>query len=582
MTSLPPSRIFSYDFSESDRDVMRTPVPLVIMANYLNRLGFIDYINRRLIWDPSQCKFSPGVLAQLLVLIPFIPSQRRISLFAIPHIYAKMDLELVTGYKIDPITEQEIRADELNDDLFARLLDRIFAYGCSKLFQDLAITVRTTFTLQENFILHSDTTSHVLFGNHSPDDESEDEISPIHITYGYSKDKQPNLKQIITGMITDGDGLALFTYPLDGNYSDTTWNAMIIALLHEIFGSEFHKYTYVADSKFMTKENYLALMSVKPSIPFISRVPQSFCGKLSERMKKLADKQNKWKFLGTCCNYPSKNAAEYYASTIQTNVYTFGVYVHVYKTTEKRGKIEREVEKEITKLEKEITLISKREFFCEEDAVVEMETFRTSHSKMMIEAELEVVREVTYKRPRGKSPKIPKPPKEEIKWKIAKLGIKRKEEGIEEKIKNASTFCLLTNISPDEKSSQEILLTYKAQSNVEGQFSILKQPLMAATIFLEKPKRIEALMILIYFAALLHGILRVLSRIELQKEENPPKWGNGRRAVTRPTSRTMLEILGKFTVVLKEGVTTIDVTEQEMEKEFERVLRVVRFDPGFV
>ena len=552
------------------------------MANYLNRLGFIDYVNRRLTWDPTQCKFSPGVLAQLLILIPFIPSQRRISLFAVPHMYAKMDLELLTGYKIDPITEQEIRADELNDDLFARLLDRIFAYGCSKLFHDLAITVRTTFHLPENYILHSDTTSHVLYGAYSQDDENENEIPPIHITYGYSKDKQPNLKQIITGMITDGDGLALFTFPLDGNYSDTSWNAMIIAVLHEIFDSKFHNYTYVADSKFMTKENYLALMNVAPSIPFVSRVPQSFCGKLSERMKKIADKQNDWKSLGTCCNYPSKDAAVYYATTIQPSVYTFDVYVHVYKTTEKRAKIEREVEKERVKLEKEITQLCKRKFFCENDAVVGMESFLASRSHLMLEAELGVIKEVTYKKPRGKPPKVPKPLEEIIKWKIVKWGIKRKEEEIEEKIKNASTFCLITNIAPDVKSSRDILLTYKGQSNVEGQFSILKQPLMAATIFLEKAKRIEALMTLIYFAALLHGILRVLSRSELQKEENPPRWGNGRRAVTRPTSRTMLEILGKFTVVLKEGVTTIDVTESEMEKEFEKVLRVVRFDPEFV
>jgi len=254
----------------------------------------------------------------------------------------------------------------------------------------------------------------------------------------------------------------------------------------------------------------------------------------------------------------------------------------VYKTTEKRAKIERDVEKERTKLEKEIIRLCKREFFCENDAIVDMESFLASRSNLMLEAELGVVREVTHKKPRGKPPKNPKPLEEIIKWKITKLGIKRKEEEIEEKIKNASTFCLLTNIPPDEKSSQEILLTYKGQSNVEGQFSILKQPLMAATIFLEKAKRIEALMILIYFAALLHGVLRVISRLELQKEENPPRWGNGRRAVTRPTSRTMLEILGKFTVVLKEGVTTIDVTEPEMEKEFERVLKVVRFDPRFV
>jgi hypothetical protein len=63
---------FEHLVSESQSMTKRTPFPLVLMANYLNRLGFIDYINERVSWDPKQCTYSPGVLAQLLVLAPFL------------------------------------------------------------------------------------------------------------------------------------------------------------------------------------------------------------------------------------------------------------------------------------------------------------------------------------------------------------------------------------------------------------------------------------------------------------------------------------------------------------------------------
>jgi len=580
--TLPPTRTFHFTFSDTERIAQKTPFPLVGMANYLNRLDFINYINNRLSWDETQCKFSPGVLAQLLVLVPFIPAQRRIALYAIPHAYEKMDLELVTGYKNDPITGQKIEACELNDELFARLLDRIHTYGPSKLFHDLAITVRTTFSLPINFEFHSDTTSHVLYGSYIQNGVTECEIPTITIARGYSKDKQPNLLQIQTGMITDGDGLPLFAFPLDGNNSDTVWNATIIAVLHEVFGPEFSKHIYVADSKLMTKKNFLALMQGEFPIPFVSRLPENFCDKLSERMKHLAYRKDKWEYVGTCCNYPSKNAPVYYVSTIETCVYGFNVYVHVYKTREKREKVERDVAAETEELEKKVTNLSKNEFFCEKDATVAMEEFLASNSRLMVEAELEVVVEVTHTKPPGRPPKNPKPLEEKVRWRIVKQGIKRKEDKITNKIEKLSTFCLITNSDPSEKSSQEILVTYKGQSNVEGQFSILKQPFMAATIFLEKPGRIEALMVIIYFAALLHGILRLIARIEIQKEEEPPRWGPDRRPVVRPTSRTMLGILAKFTVIQRGGVTIIDATTVEMEKEFERVLRVIQFDSGFV
>ena len=564
--------------SESHSNTKRTPFTVVLMAYYLNRLGFIDYINDRVSWDPKQCKYSPGILALLLVLAPFLPSQKKIALVSLSDAYSKVDLKVITGYKYDPITNEEIKATELNDDQFARLLDRISTYGCEKLFHDLAIRVRCTFSLPENYIFHVDTTSHILYGRYPTSGED----STLHVTYGHSKDKRPDLKQIMTGAVTDGDGLPLFAMALNGNTADCSFNELTISLLKSVYGPELRNHVYIADSKLLTEPNVMALMQDEFPIPFISRIPSNFDKKLGETMKYRAYEQNEWEDLGTCCSHPSKDSPLYWAITFSVVSSGFDMYVHVYKTTEKQDKIEKKVKREEENLRKELEKLGKREFFCEKDAKTECDSFLLSHSRLMVEAELDVIQEVTLKNSRGRPSKTPKPPEEITRWKVVTVGIMRKEEKIEEEVKKASTFCLLTNVSPREQSSRETLLLYKEQSHVESLFSVLKQPMMAETIFLEKDERIQALMTLLYFTVLLHGILRVISHIELEKEESPPRWGLNRRKIVRPTSQTMLGILAMFTLVSRDGEMVIDANHFEMRKDLGKILKVVRLDLGFL
>ena len=366
--------------SKSQSMAKRTPFSLVLMANYLDRLGFIDYINERVSWDPKQCKYSPGVLAQLLVLAPFLPFHKKIALVSLSNAYSKVDLKVVTGYKYDPIANEKIEDTELNDDQFARLLDRISTYGCEKLFHDLAIRARCIFSLPENYIFHVDTTSHVLYGRYPTSDEN----SALYITYGHSKDKRPNLKQIMTGAVTDGDGLPLFATALNGNTADCSFNEVTISLLKAVYGPELRNHVYIADSKLLTEPNVIALMQGDSPIPFISRIPANFGNKVGETMRHRAYNQNEWEDLGTCCSHPSKHSPVYWATTFPVIASGFDMYVHVYKTVEKREKIEKKVKQEEEKLTKELEKLGKREFFCEKDAKTELDSFLRSHFHLIL------------------------------------------------------------------------------------------------------------------------------------------------------------------------------------------------------
>jgi len=550
----------------------RTPVQLLIIASYLNRLNFIETVNRHVRWDENQWKFSPGVLAQLMVLLPFLPSFSKVPLSRIHERYSGIDLELLVGEPIDPT--------ELNDDLFARLLDRIYESDCSRLLLKVALSVRLTFNLPENLILHSDTTSHVLYGDYLPEDGV---TPPIDITYGYSKQKRNDLKQVETGMVTDGDGLILYCYTMDGNKADCTYNNEVILKLKEIYGQEFSKYIYIADSKLLTEPNFISLTEGDWPIRFISRIPENFSKKIAEKIRARAFEEDNWVSLGHCCNYPNDSeSSKYSVFTTEVSVYGHPCYIHLYQTSDGEKKTIRAIEKSESSLKKSIETLLKKEFACEPDAIAEINRFTKEHSTDLVYAVLTVQKVETWNRGRGRPGKNPKPSVLNISWKINCDEIRRNEPIIEEKRRKSSTFALLTNISPDDVSSRDILLHYKGQIKVENNFMLLKKPLLAATIFLEKPERIMALMTMLYFSVLLHGILRVITHIELGKFEAPPKINSNNRPLIRPSSDTMIWILSLFTLVSEDDRFYIESVMPDRNKQIPILFQLTRFDLEYI
>ena len=549
-----------------------TPLQLIIIASYLNRLHFIDQINTKVEWDKTQWKYSPGVLAQLLVLLPFVSSLRKIPLSRIHESYSGIDLELLVGETIAPI--------DLNDDLFGRVLDRIYAANCSELFLSISLSVRLTFDLPENTILHSDTTSHVLYGDYIPDDGY---IPPLTITYGYCKQKRNDLKQIQTGMVTDGDGIILYCSPLDGNMADCTYNNEVILELKRLFGAEFKKYTYIADSKLLTHPNFERLTEGEHPIRFISRIPENFYKKIVETIRIRAFAENSWVDLGPCCNHPNDGrSVKYSVYTAGVMIYGVPCFIHLYQTSDGEKKVQRAIEKGMDSLNEALSILQKKEFACEPDAIAEANRFAKEFSSNLVNSDLIVTKTESLIRPRGRPGKNSKPRAVVVSWKIKGSKIYRNEAAIEEKRQRSSTFALLTNIAPELMSPREILLHYKGQNQVEHNFMLLKEPLVAATIFLEKPERIMALMTMLYFSVLMHGILRVISHTELESLEEPPLINSNNRPLIRPNSDTVIWILSLFTMISNEYQIHIEAKMTERIDQIGLILQLVRFDPEYV
>ncbi|NET05955.1 MAG: IS1634 family transposase [Symploca sp. SIO2B6] len=95
---------------------------------------------------------------------------------------------------------------------------------------------------------------------------------PIQITYGYSRDKRPDLKQFLLELIVSGDGdIPLFIRAADGNESE---QAVFGKILKEFKSRVDFESIMVADSALYSQKNLLLMQD----LPWITRVPLSVKG----------------------------------------------------------------------------------------------------------------------------------------------------------------------------------------------------------------------------------------------------------------------------------------------------------------
>ena len=114
---------------------------------------------------------------------------------------------------------------------------------------------------------------------------------------------------------------------------------------------------------------------------------------------------------------------------------------------------------------------------------------------------------------------------------------------------------------------------------MEHNFSVLKTPLLASTLFLERPERIEAMMTLLYFSVLMHGILQVISRTRIAACKEAPPLGPQNRPLIRPMSETMLNILALFEIISNGDAVSIRSKAPERRTQLDQLLYLVDFSP---
>ncbi len=238
---------------------------LPIVSAYARELGVVEDINRL-------CGRAKGVNAgQVCLALILDILTGRSPLFRLEDSFANSDIELLPG--------KGISVSQLNDDAVGRVLDRLYDVGTNKILSAVALRAVKLFDLDVSHV-HQDTTSRSVYGDYELREEG-DSLSPFLITHGFSKDKRPDLKQLIHSLLCVDDGIPIYTKCEDGNASDKVINRNLIRKMVERMAELGQdNFVYVADSALVTKENLRLMDDEKNGFRSLSRLPMTFheCG----------------------------------------------------------------------------------------------------------------------------------------------------------------------------------------------------------------------------------------------------------------------------------------------------------------
>jgi len=529
--------------SAEQRDVEQTPLLALIVATFLDRLGFVPFINSVVTWDQKQWRVSPGNLAKALIITPFICIGARIPLYSIHENYQSVDMSL--------LFEDPVKPEWLTRDAFACLLDRIYDAGCENIFTQIALKVYDTFKIPFNAVFHGDTTTFVLYGEYPDTDPDNDgEAVPA---FGHSKDGRPNLKQVVLGMVTDKLGIPLLVTVRSGNQNDSKWNRAIIDSLSDLLKTATSKVTYIADSKLTTGPNITKL--IRNGFSFVSVCPANFEKKLAERCVRTAYQKNEWINIGTYREPRTIRLVEYEVQECRESVCGAICRLLVFRSTQTKKDAVKKLEKEKKDVLDLVTASTTKEFSCEADALKEIAALEKNlRNRVWTVACSLVTKDLELeKRPVGRPPKNAKPLPKTTVWMIDAGDLIVRQDLYDLMRWKHESFVLITNVTEDHTSAIEILRLYKEQKTVEDNFSVMKRPSMVDTLFLKTPKRIVALITLLSFALLIQVIIRVLVQRNLDAMDEKPGIDHNGKPLARIGLKKIMRFLGYYTVISEEG-----------------------------
>lgn len=533
-----------------------------LIAAYCREIRLAEIVNNIVRWDSKQWNVTPGDLLVAMVINLLVD---RAPLYRIRNFYVNRDLDLLFG-------QGRMTLEALNDRHFGTLLDRLYEAGPELVYHSITASAITTHNIDIKQ-LHADTTSKAVQGAY-------EQGEGLNITWGHSKDKRPDLKQFLYGLIV-ADGVPVAGKVMDGNTSDKTWNKEIIKELAAILSPRIaQEVLYIADSAFVTEET-LAKVN-QQQVKFISRLPGTF--KLVDELKEQALAQDNWVQVGSFSD--SKKAAKYRVWESRAQLYSqeyrfIVVHSSALEATKART-IERKIQKEEKELAQKCKALAKRAFACEADAIAELAAFQKEHRDAYHKLNGQIICKEEKKKRQGRGrPPAGYTPEYEIKWYVECSVGAVKPEAVQKALAREAMFILITNVLDSSSlSAAEALQKYKEQNSVEIRFRWLKDPTTVKQIWLDTPSRVMALGFVFLIGLLVYCLLERRIRKNLAQESKPIRL-HGNRLTKKPTAAAFLQLFNDIVTVRcinEDGSTTRGLPPRYNTEELKRALRLAGFD----
>jgi len=306
------------------------------------------------------------------------------------------------------------------------------------------------------------------------------------------------------------------------------------ALIDEFKASDTPRFL-IADSKLYGEKSRHTLAQ----IPFITRIPGSL--KLEQAAIDQAlsdplawmdwDKGYRYQRLGLC----------HYGMEQRWLVIHSKVALDRAKAT-----LDRQQEKEHQRIKKALFHLQAQRF----DSKTSAEKALTQLTNTWKMHQLKDISFTEHKRYAKKGRPNAQTPIEAIEWQIhASYDVD--QAYMEAQAQHKACFVLGTNIADNVLTDFEVFQGYKSQSNVEGGFRFLKDPLFfVSSLFLKKPSRIEALLMVMTLSLFVYSIAqrRLRANLQAQNQTLPNQ-------IDQPTKRPTL----RWVFQLFEGIHLINL-----------------------
>jgi len=483
----------------------------------------------------EQRKISVGTATKAMILNGLGFANR--TLYLTPSFFKDKAVDLLLGEDID--------ASDLNSHSLGTALDRLYEWGLSRIFYNVALKAIKTYGIKISS-RHLDGTTFMLHGNSYQ--EGGEKIGQIELKRGYNKQKRNDLRQFVLEMISANvEGIPLFIKAASGNKTDKTeFPAVLEEYLAQMkeADEELSGYT-VADSALYSEENIQRIAAIK----WISRVPET----LKQAKTELSTYASRsWIDFENAPGYKYVEISSTYGGISQRWLIVWSSQAE--KRSEKT--VSKWVSKEKVHLEKGIKGLKKVAYSTEHQATQALSEWYEKDTKKSQKryhrlGKLKVVEQAHYGRGRRKANAVPI----RIDYQIKSVELIEDEQSIKDVIRQTAQFILATNDTDKSNlSADEWLHLYKnEQQKVERGFRFLKDPMfLLSHVFLELPRRIMALSMVMGLCLLIYTLAQFKLRKALQ-QTNQTIPNQLKKPIQNPTMRWVFQLFSGIHVMYIKG-----------------------------
>lgn len=522
---------------------------LGLVAATIDKLGLIEKIDSRLpVSKEKGAKVSMGQRVAAMILNGLGFMDNRLYMFP----------EFLENKPVDRLLGDGLKAEDFNDDALGRCLDAIHDYGTTELFSDLAFSIG----VEQNLLgcsANIDSSTLSVYGDYAEQTQDDGVVMPASandnnvatandepeeteslvpktptVTHGYSKDHRPDLKQVVINLATTGAaGFPIWFECHSGNASD---KKILLGAAERMQGlcdqlKDSPSFLYVADSAM-----YESCVNNAGDMPWLSRVPEHL--KVAKKLVQQADEDFVWTELGKgyrICTIENRYKGIHQRWCIVSSE-------QAYKRETKT--LDKNISKMEEKAKKELWHLSCQTYGCEKDAEKALVRFEKSLKFHSVVGEIQ-----TITKHKGKGRPKKGDIAEVVGYKI-QGELSKSSEKIDPVRRQKGRFILATNrldrgLLPDTK----ILPEYKQQSKTENGFRFIKDDTFeVSSIYLKKPSRISALMMIMTLCLMVYSVAQYHLRQRLANaDEDIP---DQRKKPTRtPTMKRVFKLFNGVQVL---------------------------------